>query len=174
MSYTVGGVQYVAILAGSGGGGWNTWMPGNVAATKGNANRILAFRLDGVAVPVPADLPQPGPIPEPPAQTGTAADIAAGARLFGANCAGCHQTAFPGPVPDLRRSAMPATAAAFAEVVRNGALQSRGMPRFDDVLDAAQVEQIRHHVISLARQAWADQSKQTAPPAQAGMKEGHL
>ena len=27
MSYTVNGVQYVAILAGSGGGGWNVWMP---------------------------------------------------------------------------------------------------------------------------------------------------
>ncbi len=46
-TYSVDGVQYIAILAGSGGGGWNTWMPGNAAAIKGNANRILAFRLDG-------------------------------------------------------------------------------------------------------------------------------
>ena len=30
-----------------GGGGWNFWMPGNVAAERGNDNRILAFRLDG-------------------------------------------------------------------------------------------------------------------------------
>jgi len=173
MAYTVNGVQYVAILAGSGGGGWNTWMPGNVAAKKGNANRILAFRLDGSAVPVPADLPPPGPMPEPPAQSGTAADVAAGGRLFGANCGSCHQTAFPGPVPDLRRSAVPAQAASFAEVVRNGALQSRGMPRFDDVLDATQVEQVRHYVISLARQAWTDQQK-AAAPATTELKEGHL
>ena len=51
MSYSVNGVQYVAILAGSGGGGWNFWMPGNVAAERGNGNRILVFRLDGGATP---------------------------------------------------------------------------------------------------------------------------
>ena len=76
--YTVGDVQYIAILAGSGGGGWNTWFPGNAAAEKGNANRILAFRLDGGATPVPPDVPAPGPLPEPPAQSGTAATIADG------------------------------------------------------------------------------------------------
>ena len=31
MTYTVDGVQYIAMLAGSGGGGWNFWLPGNVA-----------------------------------------------------------------------------------------------------------------------------------------------
>ncbi len=56
-TYTINGVQYIAILAGSGGGGWNNWLPGNIAAIKGNANRILAFRLDGGVTPVPADLP---------------------------------------------------------------------------------------------------------------------
>ena len=56
MTYTVNGVQYIAILAGSGGGGWNIWMPGNVAAERGNDNRILAFRLDGGATPIPPAL----------------------------------------------------------------------------------------------------------------------
>ncbi len=174
-TYTVNGVQYIAILAGSGGGGWNMWMPGNAAAIKGNANRILAFRLDGGVTPVPPDLPPVAPLPEPPAQAGTARDIAAGEQLFAANCSSCHNNAPRGPVPDLRSSAMIAAAANFKSVVRDGALQPRGMPRWDDLLSEAEVEQIRAYVISVARQAYADQQKgAAAAPAAPAMKEGHL
>ncbi|MDR2215363.1 MAG: PQQ-dependent dehydrogenase, methanol/ethanol family [Nevskiaceae bacterium] len=157
MTYTVDDVQYVAILAGSGGGGWNTWMPGNIAARKGNANRIIAFKLDGGSTPVPSDIPPPGPLPQPPAQPGSAADIAAGAALYGANCGGCHQNAFPGPVPDLRRSAVVADANAFRDVLLNGALEPRGMSRWDDLLSAQQVDQLRAYLISVAQQAYAAQ-----------------
>jgi quinohemoprotein ethanol dehydrogenase len=175
-TYTVDGVQYIAILAGSGGGGWNTWMPGNAAAIKGNANRILAFRLDGGVTPVPADLPPVAPIPEPPAQAGTAADAAEGAQLFAANCASCHNNAPRGAVPDLRRSPMLGAAASFMSVVRGGALQPRGMPAWDDLLDEKQTEQIRAHLISITRQAYAEQQKGAAAtaPAVPATKEGHL
>ncbi len=70
MTYTIDGVQYIAILAGSGGGGWNFWMPDNVAFQRGNDNRILAFRLDGGATPMPPVLPPVAPLPEPPAAVG--------------------------------------------------------------------------------------------------------
>ena len=177
-TYTVNGVQYIAILAGSGGGGWNTWFPGNAAAIKGNANRILAFRLDGGVTPVPPDLPPVAPIPEPPAQAGTAADIAAGAKLFATNCASCHNNVDRGPVPDLRRSAVIRDAASFKAVVHDGGLQSRGMPPWDDRLSDAEVEQIRVNAISVARDAYAAQQKgaaaAAAPAASPAMKEGHL
>jgi quinohemoprotein ethanol dehydrogenase len=175
-SYSVNGVQYIAILAGSGGGGWNNWMPGNVAAIKGNANRILAFRLDGGATPVPADLPPLAPLPEPPVQVGAAADIAAGGVLFGANCASCHGNAPRAPVPDLRRSAVIRDAASFQSVVRGGALQPRGMPAWDDLLSEAQVEQIRAHLVAVARSAYEEQQKgaPAAAPAAPALKEGHL
>jgi quinohemoprotein ethanol dehydrogenase len=171
-------VQYIAILAGSGGGGWNMWLPQNIAFTKGNANRILAFKLDGGATPVPPDLPPPGPLPEPPAQIGTAADIAAGGQLFGANCAGCHSNAWPAPIPDLRRSTG-ATHAAFRDIVLKGLLQPRGMPRWDDLLGEQQVDQIHAYVISVARQAYAEQQKAGAAAGPAGaaepaLKQGHL
>jgi quinohemoprotein ethanol dehydrogenase len=173
-TYTVDGVQYIAILAGSGGGGWNNWLPQNIAFTKGNANRILAFRLDGGATPVPPDLPPVAPLPEPPAQSGTAADIAAGAQLFAANCASCHANAPRAPVPDLRRTSA-ATHAAFHDIVLRGALQPRGMPRWDDLLNAQQVDQIHAYIISVARQAWADEQKaKPAAAAAPAMKEGHL
>ncbi len=60
MTYTVDGVQYIAILAGTGGGGWNLWTPDKVAAVRGNDNRILVFRLDGGDTPIPPKLPPVG------------------------------------------------------------------------------------------------------------------
>ncbi len=175
MTYTVKGVQYVAILAGSGGGGWNVWMPGNVAAERGNDNRILAFRLDGGATPVPPVLAAVIPIPEPPAQPGTSADIAAGAVLFKRNCSGCHTNADRSAVPDLRRSGFIRESSAFQSVVRGGALEKRGMPGWDDLLTAEEVEQIRAHLVSVAHEAYVKQqaggSRATATAP--GFKEGH-
>ncbi|MET0279760.1 MAG: PQQ-dependent dehydrogenase, methanol/ethanol family [Steroidobacteraceae bacterium] len=176
MAYTVDGVEYIAVLAGIGGGGWNLWTPDKVAARRGNENRILAFRLDGGATPIPPELPPLAPIPAPPAQPGTAADVTAGGALFAANCAGCHANFERAPVPDLRRSGVIRDQAAFTAVVRGGALQQRGMPAWDDLLSEAQVEQIRAHLVSTAAQAYAAQQKgavpATEPPVAA--HEGHL
>ncbi len=174
MTYTVNGVQYIAILAGSGGGGWNFWMPGNVAAERGNDNRIIAFRLDGGPTPMPPLLGPIAPIPAPPAQAGTAADIAAGGKLFATNCAGCHGNADRAAVPDLRRSGFIHDASAFESVVRGGALEKQGMPAWDDLLTSAQVEQIRDNMISVAREAYARQQAGAASaPAKVQFKEGH-
>jgi quinohemoprotein ethanol dehydrogenase len=173
MTYTVNGVQYVAILAGSGGGGWNFWFPGNVAAERGNENRILSFRLDGGATPLPPVLPAVAPIPEPPAQPGTPADIAAGGALFGRNCGGCHGNADRAAVPDLRRSGFIRAADAFQSVVRGGALEKRGMPSWDDLLTAPQVEQIRAYIVSVARSAYAKQSSGTPSAPAPVLKQGH-
>jgi quinohemoprotein ethanol dehydrogenase len=173
MTYTVNGVQYVAVLAGSGGGGWNLWMPGNVAATRGNDNRILAFRLDGGATPMPPELAPIAAMPEPPAQVGTPADIAAGGSLFARNCAGCHGNADRAPVPDLRRSGFLHDSAAFASVVRGGLLEKAGMPSWDDLLTVSQVEQIRSNLISVARDAYANQKAGVSAAPAPVLKEGH-
>jgi quinohemoprotein ethanol dehydrogenase len=173
MTYTVNGVQYVAILTGSGGGGWNFWFPGNVAAERGNDNRILAFRLDGGATPLPPVLAPVAPIPEPPAQPGTAADIAAGGALFGRNCGGCHGNADRAAVPDLRRSGFIRESEPFQSVVRERALEKQNMPSWDDLLTAGEVEQIRSFLVSIARSAYAKQAS-GAPSAPAPvLRQGH-
>ncbi len=174
MTYTLDGVQYVAVLAGTGGGGWNFWMPDNVAFTRGNDNRVLVFKLDGGETRKPDLLPAVAPIPEPPAQVGTPADLAAGAALFGRNCAPCHGNAERGPVPDLRRSGVIRESVAFQAVVRGGALEKRGMSSWDDLLTEAEVEQIRTHLISVARAAYAGQQKGVAAAPAPAVKEGHL
>ncbi len=54
MTYRVNGVQYIAVQAGWGGGGWS-FVPGYSAAyQRGNANRILVFKVGGGPVTVPA------------------------------------------------------------------------------------------------------------------------
>ena len=173
MTYSINGVQYIAILAGSGGGGWNLWMPGNVAATRGNENRILSFRLDGGATPMPPELGPVGPIPEPPALTGTPADIVAGAALFARNCSGCHGNAERAAVPDLRRSGFLHDPTAFQSVVRGGLLEKGGMPSWDDLLTAPEVEQIRASLISVTRDAYARQKAGVSGTAAPVLKEGH-
>jgi quinohemoprotein ethanol dehydrogenase len=173
MSYTVNGVQYIAILAGTGGGGWNMWTPDKVASVRGNDNRILAFRLDGGATPIPPELPPLAPVPEPIEQPGTAADIAAGAALFATNCGSCHADFPRSPVPDLTRSGVIRGAAAFQTVVRGGSLQTRGMPSWDDLLTEAEVEQIRAYLVSKQRAAH-EQPGAAPPQAEPAVKEGHL
>ena len=79
------------------------------------------------------------------------------------------------PVPDLRRSGMIRTTAGFQAVVRGGALQTRGMPSWDDLLSESQVEQIRAHLVSVAHQAYARQQAGASGSAPAPLlKEGHL
>jgi hypothetical protein len=60
-------------------------------------------------------------------------------------------------------------------VVRGGALQTGGMPSWDDLLTEREVEQIRAHLISIARDGYAKQQAGAAStPTKPVLKEGHL
>jgi quinohemoprotein ethanol dehydrogenase len=152
--YQVQGVTYMAVLTGTGGGGWAVPHPESAAYQRGNAGRILAFRLDGGAVPIPPLLPADPPLPEPPAQRGTAADIARGARLFGANCAICHPNMTRSASADLRRMS-PGVHASFNDIVLKGLLRETGMPSWGDVLSVADAESIHAYLIDQSRRAYA-------------------
>ena len=52
------------------------------------------------------------------------------------------------PLPDLRRSLLLRDEAAFFSVVRGGALQERGMPRWDDILSTQDVDAIHAWLIA--------------------------
>ncbi len=148
MTYRVGGVQYIAVQTGWGGGGWGFVPPYAAAYSKGNANRLLVFRLDGGAVPIPADLPPLEPAPEPPAQLPgvTAETIALGSALFTENCSICHSNQPRAPLPDLRRMRR-GTHAIFDRIVLEGLLLPNGMPHFDDLLSPEQVQAIHAWLI---------------------------
>ncbi|WP_336981878.1 PQQ-dependent dehydrogenase, methanol/ethanol family [Altererythrobacter fulvus] len=148
MTYRVDGVQYIAVQTGWGGGGWG-FVPGYSAAyTKGNANRLLVFKLGGGKVPIPADLAPLEPAGAPPAQLpgATPEMIALGSALFTENCSICHSNQPRAPLPDLRRMA-PGTHDVFDQIVLQGLLQPNGMPRWDDVLSPDQAKAIHAFLI---------------------------
>ena len=155
MSYAIDGEQYVAVMAGWGGGGWFAPHDTSAVVRYGNAGRIIAFKLGGTAVPIPEPISAAAPIPEPPAQFGTPEQIRQGQQLFG-RCALCHANSDIGLTPDLRRMS-PETHAAFNAIVLNGARRFRGMPQWDDVLNEEQSNAIHAYLIDLAARAYEAQ-----------------
>ncbi len=160
MTYRVGGVQHIAVQTGWGGGGWGLIPDYSAAYAKGNANRILVFRLDGAPVAIPPDLPPPGPTPPPPPQLAgvTPATIAKGRELFSRNCSICHSNLPRAPLPSLTRMSQ-GTHAAFDQIVLEGLLLANGMPRWNDLLAPEDVKAIHAHLIDLQTRAHAREAR---------------
>ena len=162
MSYAVGGEQFVAIQAGYGGSAMtvSSIPPSSAAAKYQNINRIIALKLGGSAVPPPPALVVP-PVPKPPVQTGTPAQIRAGEIKFIQECSRCHVFG-PSVTPDLRKLD-PEVHAIFKDIVLRGAVASTGMERFDDILSAADVEAIHDYLVDESWKAYREQEKGSAP-----------
>lgn len=148
MTYRVRGVQYVAVMAAWGGGGYPYVPRYSAAYRRGNAGRLLVFKLGGSAVPLPPELPPLEVAPEAPVQEPgvTAATIAKGQGLFFGNCVLCHSNQHRSITPDLRRM-QSGTHSAFREIVLDGLLVPNGMPRWNDRLSAADVDAIHAYLI---------------------------
>ncbi len=162
MTYKVGGVQYVAVMAAWGGGGFPYVPPYSAAYSRGNMGRIQVFRLDGSAVPLPPLLGKLEVAPEAPAQApGVTLDtIAQGRALFFTNCAICHSNQHRSITPDLRRM-QPGTHDAFEKILLEGLLQPNGMPRWDDVLKPAEVRAIHAYLIDEQGKTRRDELEKT-------------
>jgi quinohemoprotein ethanol dehydrogenase len=159
MTYRVKGVQYVAVMAAWGGGGF-PYVPRYSAAYKrGNAGRLLVFKLGGGPVPIPPELPTlEVALPPPPQAPGvTPAMIAQGQQLFfSTGCALCHSNQHRSITPDLRRMA-PETHKAFDEIVLKGLYVPKGMPRWNDRLTPAQSAAIHAWLIDSQAKTRADE-----------------
>lgn len=161
ITYKVNGTQYVAIVAGFGGGATILGAPldpESAAYRYGNAGRIIALKIGGPAPPLPPLRTDP-PSTEPPPRPTDAKQIAAGEALYNTRCSRCHVMG-RGNLPDLRRLT-PATHALFDSIVLGGAYAMKGMGRFDDVLSPADAQAIHAWLID---QAWA---MKAAPPSPA-------
>ena len=152
VTFSVDGVQYLAILTGTGGAdlfGAGSIDAGETLASGkyGNFGRMLVFKLGGTE-----QLPPPAlrdrAIPEQLLTAVTDEDLASGERLYSDSCAVCHgfavRTAGAG-VPDLRQMS-PGTHETFAAIVLGGTRKSTGMDSFADVLTAEQAEQIHQYI----------------------------
>ncbi len=161
MTYRVNGTQYIAIVAGYGGGAVIQGAPldpASAAYRYGNEGRIIALKIGGPAPPLPPLRTDP-PLPEPPARPTDAAQIAAGEVLYNRYCSRCHVMG-RGNLPDLRRME-PGTHSVFDAIVLGGAYQAKGMGRFDDVLSPADADAIHAYVIDLAWQLKGSQVAQS-------------
>jgi quinohemoprotein ethanol dehydrogenase len=158
MSYEVDSVQYIAVMAAWGGGGWSIPHPESAAYQRGNEGRIVVFKLGGGAVPIPPLLPPIQPIPQPPPLTASAEVVQQGGALFGARCGACHVNQPRSGAPDLRRMS-PETQDAFNQIVLGGILKNAGMPPWEGVLTQAEVDAIHAYLISLS---WAAYNQQQA------------
>jgi quinohemoprotein ethanol dehydrogenase len=163
MTYRVKGVQYVAVMAAWGGGGF-PYVPRYAAAyDRGNSGKLLVFKLGGGLVPLPAKLPPLEVAPEAPTQQAdiTPADIARGRQLFfSTGCAMCHANQHRSITPDLRRMEA-GTHQMFQNIVRGGLLVPNGMPRWDDVLSPKDTDAIHAWLIDMQAQTRKDELEKT-------------
>ena len=158
MTYEVGGVQYVAVMAGYGGPRGAAYPLGSAAYEYESVGRLLVFRLDGGAVPLPPPQVRPS-TPEPPDLAPDPALVRAGAELFGVHCSICHRASDEhlSAYPDLRRMEGGAWES-FDAVVLGGALAANGMAAFGDILTLEDVTALRHYLASEQRRLWETES----------------
>jgi quinohemoprotein ethanol dehydrogenase len=156
MTYAIGKEQFVAVQVGYGGTGIAEGLipPTSAALHYQNTNRIIAFRLGGGAVPFPPLRVEP-PFPEPPAQTGNAAAIAAGEVVFVSQCSRCHVLG-PNITPDLRKLSA-GQQAIFKDIVLRGAVAPTGMESFADILSEKDVDNVHAYLIDQAWQGYKTQ-----------------
>ena len=152
ITYEIDGEQYLAVA--SGWGGSYALIAGGVLPTGSSAKvgRLMVFKLDASnGLPklpeenfVPPVLPAPLDVSE--------ANMAIGLKAYANRCAMCHgdQAYSSGLIPNLRYSPITKSKQAWQQVVREGALENKGMPNFGSVLDQQTVEAIRAYVISEA------------------------
>ena len=157
MSYQIDGVQYVAILAGMGGGNnFGGYVDETASILYGNFGKLLAFKLDGnVELPAPTLLDRH--IPEQPAITASATDVERGESLYHETCAACHgmEAKSGGAMPDLRLMAT-ATHQAFNAIVLDGARANLGMASFSDLLSEADAAQVYAYIVTRANEDRAE------------------
>jgi PQQ-dependent dehydrogenase (methanol/ethanol family) len=154
-TWSLDGKQYVSVLVGW-GGATGLYVPNPTAQFKA-PGRLFTFVLDGKARLEPVrgiERPMPAAI----AHTATEAEVNQGAALFSRRCSMCHGVAAVsgGSIADLRY-AQPATYDMLDQIVRQGAYQSMGMPKFD-FLAEADLAAIRSYLLS-RRKALIDSAK---------------
>jgi quinohemoprotein ethanol dehydrogenase len=156
ITYRVGGVQYVAVNDGWGGGlahvQASSFRDLHVAPA-----RLLVFRLGGKAR-LPPMKPEEAPPPMPPFVRAGEDEIKRGGQLYAANCALCHGQMARGGIKDLRHMS-PDTHQQFLDIVLGGARKAAGMASFADVLTKPEAEAIHSYLNARASEDWGEEKR---------------
>lgn len=153
ITYEVDGKQYVSVLAGWAG---SQMLLGSLSAQHGwtgreHPRRLLTYVLDGTAS-LPSSPPPSFVKPVDDASIRLDPALVAKGRDLYSSCVICHgvSAVAGGFAPDLRASPVPLSAEAFKAIVQGGALEPRGMPRFDELSDQ-DLDAIRQYIRERAR-----------------------
>jgi quinohemoprotein ethanol dehydrogenase len=153
MTYAIDGEQYVAVLVGW-GGVWDV-SAGALVTSKltPNISRLMVFKL-GAKGTLPAPPPSSKRVLDPPPLSGTAQQIAAGAKSYANSCSVCHgASAVAGKVnPDIRHSVALGNPKLWQEIVHDGILKQNGMVAWKGQFTPAQIEEIRLYTIKRANE----------------------
>lgn len=159
VTYTVDGVQYVAVLAGWGGVNITSGDARTSAAAKyGNEGKLLVYKIGGTAQLEKLALLDQS-IPEWPALTADADTVRKGEVSYARHCGFCHGSGAisPGVTPDLRRMDENVRSH-FQDIVRDGMLKDNGMASFGDLLSEEDAEAIKSYI---QKRAIEDRARQT-------------
>lgn len=148
VTFELDGEQYVAALAGIGGvlaGGLGGMQP------RSPFGRVVAFKLGGKAQ-LPALLTTAMRRAPDVRRANALGDVQSGQRNYDRVCSACHgqKAHSPTAIPDLRYSKSIADRDTFKSIVIDGARADKGMVGFASVLTAAEAEEIRAYLVSLA------------------------
>jgi len=153
-AFMADGQEQIAILVGARG-----LPPKQDRTSKPSANnsRLLVFKAGGTAK-LPTEkvegVSAASATLNPPLMTASNEDVFAGEQVFDRSCRSCHgRNAAPGAGsigPDLRYSALLRSPDQFRRTVTDGALVTRGMPGFGNILKPAEVDQLLAYVIKRA------------------------
>ncbi len=150
VSYALDGKQYVAVMAGWGGG--YPLLGGDAAAAAGvtpshNIGRLLVYTLGGTAQ-LPIQQREQRELAAVPAEL-DAELVKRGNFTYHHWCIGCHGwgAVSGGVLPDLRK-AEPPVYEAMEDIVLRGQRSANGMPRFDAYLKPEDVAAIRAYLLS--------------------------
>jgi quinohemoprotein ethanol dehydrogenase len=165
ISFAIGKRQYVSILTGPTQG-----TPGNLGAmsarfgwdSRAHPRRLLTFMLDGAGTLPPTPGPSAARPVDGPEVIVDEALAKEGVQVY-TKCQWCHGAGAiaGGGAPDLRASTIPLASASFTSVVRGG-LESRGMPKYDELSDR-ELEALRHYIRARAQKVTRPDG--VAPPA---------
>ncbi len=148
VTYTIDGEQYIAVLAGWGGGGAIVGADRGISAATRYPNRgkVLAFKLGGNAK-LPTVIPK-RQVMVPQDVSGVSVEtFRRGERLFQDYCFMCHGFAgnSAGVVADLRFS-IQRVHDSFEDIVLKGIFKESGMASFADILDKEDVAAIKSYL----------------------------
>lgn len=141
MTFSINGEQHVAVLAGWGG------VLGLRFGIQPNRSRLLVFKIEGEeTLPPPDDFK---PVLDPPTFEVDQTIAATGEKIFGEFCGVCHGD---GKVlPNLKYSAALHREDTWLTIVKDGALNDRGMVSFSPLLTDEEILSVREYLVAQAQ-----------------------